>query len=85
MNITQLGESDGRVVRRYRYDDGTVVAADLGPSAVDADVDVLSDTVIVVNGDDDESQIEIDLPDEDAEVFIKNGVLTIELEEEEVA
>ena len=83
MNINQLAEKDGRVVREYRYDDGVVIAADLGPSVADAHVDVLADTAIVVTGaDEDESQIELDLPEGDAEVFIKNGVLTIELEEE---
>ncbi|WP_135534291.1 DUF7127 family protein [Halostella pelagica] len=83
MNITQLAESDGRVVREYEYADNLVIAADLGPSVADANVDVVAGTAIVVTGDgDDESQIEIELPDGDAEVFMKNGVLTIELEEE---
>ncbi|WP_138797565.1 Hsp20/alpha crystallin family protein [Halostella sp. PRR32] len=83
MNITQLAESDGRVVREYEYTDNLVIAADLGPSVADANVDVVAGTAIVVTGDgDDESQIEIELPDGDAEVFMKNGVLTIELEEE---
>ena len=59
-----------------------VIAADLGPSVADADVDVLADTAIVVTGaGEDEPQVELDLPEGDAEVFIKNGVLTIELKE----
>lgn len=83
MNITQLGENDGRVVREYEYDNGVVVAADLGPEASGADVDVVAGTAIVVTGSgNDESQLEIELPDGDAEVFMKNGVFTIELEEE---
>jgi len=83
MNINRFAESDERVVREYEYDDGVVVAADLGPDAADADVDVLADTAIVVTGAGaDESQLEIELPDGDAEVFMKNGVFTIELEEE---
>ncbi|WP_135820642.1 Hsp20/alpha crystallin family protein [Halostella litorea] len=83
MNVSQLADGDERVVREYRYDDGVVIAADLGPAASDADVDVLADTAIVVTGSDETAeQIEIDLPGEDAQVFMKNGVLTIELEEE---
>jgi len=82
MNVSQLADGDERVVREYRYGDGVVIAADLGPVA-EADVDVLADTAIVVTGtDEDAEQIEIDLPGEDAEVFMKNGVLTIELEDE---
>ena len=82
MNIDQPAEEDGRVVREYSYGDDVVIAADLGPSVADADVDVLADTAIVVTGaGEDEPQVELDLPEGDAEVFIKNGVLTIELKE----
>lgn len=83
MNIDQFAEEDGRVVREYGYGDDVVIAADLGPSVADADVDVLADTAIVVTGaGEGEPRIELDLPEGDAEVFIKNGVLTIELKEE---
>ena len=83
MNINRLADSDERVVREYRYDDGVVLAADLGTSVGETDVDVLSDTAIVVTGSgEDAERIEIDLPEEDAQVLMKNGVLTIELEDE---
>ena len=83
MNINRLADSDERVVREYRYDDGVVLAADLGTSVGETDVDVPSDTAIVVTGSgEDAERIEIDLPEEDAQVLMKNGVLTIELEDE---
>jgi len=83
MNVNQLVDGDERVVREYRYDDGVVLAADLGPSTAETDVNVLSDTAVVVTGSgEDAERVEIDLPEEDAQVFMKNGVLTIELEDE---
>ena len=60
---------------RYEYEDGVTLAADIGP-ARDADVDVLDDTVIVVV---DGEQYDLSV-DGDAEAFIKNGVLTIEVD-----
>ncbi|WP_255167498.1 DUF7127 family protein [Natrononativus amylolyticus] len=77
MTLEQLARDDGHMVRQYQYDDETVLAIDFGGS--DAAVDVADGTVIVVTADD---QYEFDLPDHatDAHTFIKNGVLTIEME-----
>jgi len=73
IETTQFG--DETVVHRHEYDDGRVVAADFGPAA-DASVDVLDDTVIaVVDGEQYEVAVE-----GDARAFIRNGVLTIEVE-----
>lgn len=78
MNINKFSRQDGRFVRQYEYDDATVVAADVGDHA--ATVDVVGDTVIVVEGDGD--QFELDLPEgRDAQAFITNGILTIEVNE----
>jgi hypothetical protein len=61
-------------VRRYEYDDSVVLAADFGDTD-SASVDVVGDTVIVVV---DDTQFDIEL-EEDAQVFMKNGVLSIEV------
>jgi HSP20 family molecular chaperone IbpA len=67
-------------VRRLEYDDGVVLAADVGVSD-DTTVDVVDDTVILVVGDE---QYEQPVPDgSDARAVINNGVLTIELSDEE--
>ncbi|MDF9746129.1 DUF7127 family protein [Natrinema salsiterrestre] len=81
MTLEQFSPEEGQVARRYEYDDSTVMAVDFGTEEADASVDVVDDTVIVVLADD---QYEIELPDdiENAHTFMKNGVLTIELEEE---
>lgn len=71
---------DEMPLRRFEYDDSVVLAADVGP-AEDASVDVVDSTVIVVAGTE---QHEQQLPDgSDAQAFINNGVLTIELSTEE--
>lgn len=79
MSLEQFIERDDRMVRRYQYDDRTVVAADIGVNSSDVTIDIVDDTAIVV---DDESgqQAEIELPNGgSAEAFIKNGVLSIEV------
>ncbi|WP_276271923.1 DUF7127 family protein [Haloarcula litorea] len=69
---------DETPLRRFEYDDSVVLAADVGPET-DASVDVVDGTVIVVA---DDEQREQDVP-EGARAFINNGVLTIELSDEE--
>ncbi len=61
-------------VRRYEYDDSVVLAADFGYTE-SASVDVVDDTVIVVV-DGEQYDVEIE---GDAQAFIRNGVLTIEV------
>ncbi|MGQ3413335.1 Hsp20/alpha crystallin family protein [Natrinema versiforme] len=81
MTLEQFTREEGQVARRYEYEDGTVMAVDFGTEETDASVDVVDGTVIVVLADD---QYEIELPEnaDDAHTFMKNGVLTVELEEE---
>jgi len=76
-----LRSVDEATSRRYEYDDGSVVfAGDLG-AGTDAAVDVVDGTAIVVT---DGEQYEFELPDEnEARAFIKNGVLTIEVNDPE--
>lgn len=76
MNVQQFAERDDQFARRYVYDDAVVVAADL--DATDATVDVLEDTVIVVS--EDGEQFELDVASTPTRAFIRNGVLTIEME-----
>jgi hypothetical protein len=71
----QLVDGDVEVARR-EFDDRTEFVADFGPGR-EASVDVLGDTVIVV-ADDDQYELETD---GDAEAFIRNGILTIEVNE----
>ncbi|MFB6189051.1 MAG: hypothetical protein ABEI57_04135 [Halapricum sp.] len=74
--MTETQQLGGDVpVSRYEYEDSIVLAADLG--VTEASVDVVGDTVIVVDGAD---QYDLTVPEgEDARAFIKNGVLTVEV------
>ncbi|QZP37884.1 DUF7127 family protein [Halobaculum magnesiiphilum] len=69
-----------RFLRRYDYDDGTVIAADLNAADEDVTVDTVDGTAIVVidgEGDREDEEFEFDLPGPAASVDIENGVLTI--------
>lgn len=68
---------DQAPVRRFDYDDRTLIGIDFGPS-VDPVVDVADGTAILIA---DGRQREIDLPDEEVEVFNRNGIVTIEVTE----
>jgi len=73
----QVGSRDDLMGRRYEYEDGTVLALDLG--AVEGSVDVVDGTVIVVTDDD---QYEFDLPEgARASASMNNGIVTVELRE----
>ena len=79
MSLKHIAKPDGVFARRYEYDDEEVLVADLGVSG-EATVDVLDDAAIVVFEDEDDSrQVELELPNGEAEAFITNGVLTIEV------
>jgi len=80
MELQQFINDDDRSVHSVRRDDGQTVVADFGPGAEDASVDVVGDTAIVMH---DEAQTDIDLPEPAARAFMQNGVLTIELEDDE--
>jgi hypothetical protein len=66
---------DDTPVSKYEYDNAVVLAADVGV-AEDATVDVVDGTVIVVVGDE---QCDFKIPGDDAQAFIRNGVLTVEM------
>lgn len=61
-------------IRRFDYPEATIFAADLG---VDGEVDIVGDTAIVVT---DEGHYDLSVPEsEDVTAFMKNGILTIEV------
>ena len=78
MDLKQFSRRDERRVREYNADGARRIVADLG-SDVDASVEIVGDTAIVVPEEGD--QIDLDLLEEGAQAFIKNGILTIELED----
>jgi len=75
MTVIEQFAEEGIEARRFEYDDGVVLAADFEP-AIDASVDVVGDTVIVIAGDE-QYDFEVGAG---AQAFMKNGVLTIEVE-----
>ncbi|MFC4438345.1 MULTISPECIES: DUF7127 family protein [Natrialbaceae] len=79
MTLEQFTQSDGQIARRYDYEDESVLAVDFGSADADATSDLADGTVIVVI---DDEQYEFDLPEgaADAHTFIRNGILTVELE-----
>jgi len=74
--MTETQQLGGNVpVSRYEYEDEVVLAADLG--VTEASAEIVGDTVIVVAGGE---QHDLTVPEgEDAQAFIKNGVLTVEV------
>lgn len=76
MSVQDQLAKQGLPVRRFEYDDAIELTVDFGPGSAPS-VDLVDETVIVVA---DGSQYEIDVGP-DAEAFISNGVLTIEVEE----
>ena len=78
MTLEHATEREDLFARNYQYGDEEVFVADLGASGGDVSVDLLEETAIVVYEDGDDSrQVELELPDGEAEAFITNGVLTI--------
>jgi hypothetical protein len=69
------------MIRRYEYDSSRVLAADIGASAGDVDVDIVGTTAIVVaDGGDEVFETEFELPGPDATVEVSNGVVTFEVD-----
>lgn len=66
-------EEEEITIARRAYEDRDVIAIDFGPD-VDATVDVVGDTAIVVAGD---RQFEFEVPAEATEVTANDGILQI--------
>ncbi|QGN07652.1 hypothetical protein Hrd1104_10320 [Halorhabdus sp. CBA1104] len=75
MTLEQQTVGDAEI-RRFDYDDATTFVADLGDGA---EIDVVGNTAIVVT---DDGQYDLSLPEnQGATAFMKNGVLTIEVDQ----
>lgn len=66
-------ERDDITIAHRDYEDENVVAIDFGPG-VEAELDVVGETAIVVAGD---RQLEFEVPEEATEVTTNDGVLLI--------
>jgi len=74
----EFAEGEAHVAMR-EYDDGTeLLVADIGAGR-NGTVDVVGETAIVVT-DDDQYEFELPAGSEDAQAFIKNSVLSIEVD-----
>jgi fructose-specific component phosphotransferase system IIB-like protein len=60
-------------ITHREYDDENVIVIDFGPS-VEADLDIVGETAIVVAGD---QQYEFDVPTEASEITTNDGMLLI--------
>ena len=70
---------DGALLRRYEYEDGWGVAADLGADAENVSVDTVGETaIVVIEGADEPVESEFDLPGTAESVSVENGVITVE-------
>ncbi|WP_144798133.1 DUF7127 family protein [Halorubrum depositum] len=70
---------DGALLRRFEYDDGWIVAADLGADAANVSVDAVGETaIVVVEGDGEPVETEFELPGPAASTAVANGVVTVE-------
>ena len=67
-------EMDG-LVRRYDYDDGSVIVADVGPA--DGHAEVVDGTAVVVT---DGGHREFDAPAGAARAVMNNGIVSVEVE-----
>ena len=72
--LRSAADKDGDItITRREYEDENVITVDFGPS-VEATVDVVGDTAIVVAGD---RQFEFEIPAEATDVTTNDGMLTI--------
>ena len=70
---------DSPLLRRFEYEDGWIVAADLGADAADVSVDTVGETaIVVVEGDGEPVESEFELPGPAASTAVANGVITVE-------
>lgn len=78
MDSQQFADRSERLVRRYDYDDGWAVAADLQVDDDAVDVDLVGQTaIVVVEAGGRVTETEFELPGEATRVGVNNGVLSI--------
>ena len=80
MNYQQTRSTgDGPLLRRFEYEDGWTVAADLGADAANVSVDAVGETaIVVIEGDGEPVESEFELPGPAASSAVANGVVTVE-------
>ena len=78
LNLRSVREAMDGPVHRYDYDDGPVIVADIGPA--DGHAEVVDGTVVVVT---DGGHREFDAPAGAARAVMNNGIVTVELEDNE--
>ncbi len=76
MNDQQRFTNKGSPVSTYEYDDAIVFVMDVG-AGTDASIDVVDGTAMFAVAD---KQYDIDLPTGDAQAFMKNGIVGVEVE-----
>lgn len=82
MNNTQLANRDDRLLREYDYEDEWVLAADLPVDDDSVQYDTVDDTLIlVIDADGQVTETELDLPGQDVDVTVNNGVLTVQVDQ----
>ncbi|MFC7185514.1 DUF7127 family protein [Halorubrum yunnanense] len=70
---------DGPLLRRFEYEDGWIVAADLGADAANVSVDAVGETaIVVVEGEGEPAESEFELPGAATSTAVANGVVTVE-------
>ncbi|WP_191965438.1 MULTISPECIES: Hsp20/alpha crystallin family protein [Haloferax] len=82
MSMQQFAGGNERFIRRYEYEDSWVIAADIGLSEDEIDVDIVGTTAIVVadtGGHMTETEFELPVGG-DVDVDVRNGVLTITIQ-----
>ena len=78
MEHSQAAGHDDRFVRRYEYDDHSLLGVDLPVDDEQVDVDIVGSTaILVIDHGDRLSEAEFDLPGTEASFEMNNGVLTI--------
>lgn len=75
MNDQQRFTREGEPITRYEYDDAIVFVADGGANA---SIDIVDGTAMFVVGG---KQYDIDVPEGDAQAFMKNGIVGVEVEQ----
>ena len=80
MDIQQTRSTGDEVLfRRYEYEDGWVVAADLGADTENVSVDTVGTTaIVVIEGDGDPVESEFELPGAADSIEVANAVVTVE-------
>lgn len=76
MNDQQRFTSEKAPITQYEYDDAIMFVMDVG-AGTDTSIDIADGTAMFVVGD---KQYDIEIPEGDAQAFMKNGIVGVEVE-----